>query len=125
MCANLAVHLIHGSFDIRGARGIKESGVKCLLACQSAQFAFAIHAERAGKYRAKGGVFEMPVDVASGEDNLATYELDAGCPIVIGAAGVDAKGAAHALGFNREFELFDATYDSALKVEVNLLAAVA
>ena len=67
----------------------------------------------------------MPVDVASGEDDLATYELDTGCPIVVGAAGVDAKGAAHALGFNREFELFDATYDSALKVEVNLLAAVA
>ena len=40
-------------------------------------------------------------------------------------AGIDAKGAAHALGLDRELELFDATYDSALKVEVNLLAAVA
>ena len=47
----------------RGACGIEESGVKCLLACQSAQFAFAIHAERAGKHRAKGCIFEMPVDV--------------------------------------------------------------
>ena len=67
----------------------------------------------------------MPVAVASGEDDLATYELDAGCPIVVGTAGIDAKGAAYALGLDGELELFDATYDSALKVEVNLLAAVA